>query len=66
LKERRFRLNIRGKFFTKKVVRCCPELWIPVPGGVYGQVGWGPRQPTLVLNVEVGGPTCGGRGVGDS
>ena len=32
----------------------------PVPGGVQGQVGWGPG---LVLNVEVGGPACG-RGVG--
>jgi len=27
----------------------------PVPGGVEGQVGWGPGQPGLVLNVEVGG-----------
>ena len=32
----------------------------PVPGGVQSQVGWGPGQPGLVLNVEVGGPTCGG------
>ena len=31
----------------------------PVPGGVQGQVGWGPGQPGLVLNVEVGGPACG-------
>ena len=31
-----------------------------VPGGVQGQVGWGPGQPGLVLNVEVGGPACGG------
>jgi len=36
----------------------------PVSGGVQGQVGWGPGQPGLVLNVEVGGPACG-RGVGD-
>ena len=28
-------------------------------------VGWGPGQPGLVLNVEVGGPACGRR-VGDS
>ena len=27
----------------------------PVPGGVQGQVGWGPGQPGLV-NGEVGGP----------
>jgi len=30
----------------------------PVPGGVQGQVGWGPGQPGLVLNEEVGGPAC--------
>jgi len=33
----------------------------PIPGGVQGQVGWGPGQPGLVLDMEVGG-----RGVGDS
>ena len=38
--------------------------WYPVPGGVQGQVGWGPGEPGLVLNVEVGGPACG-EGVGD-
>ena len=31
-----------------------------IPGGVQGQAGWGPRQPGLVLHVEVGGPACGG------
>jgi len=30
-----------------------------VPGGVQGQVGWGPGQPGLLLNVGVGGPACG-------
>jgi len=30
----------------------------PVPGGVQGQVGWGPGQPDLVLDVEVGSPAC--------
>ena len=35
----------------------------PVPGGVQGQVGWGPGQPSLVLDMEVGSPACGG-GVG--
>ena len=35
----------------------------PISGGVQGQVGWGPGQPGLVLNVEVGGPACG-RGAG--
>ena len=31
-----------------------------IPGGVEGQVGWGPGQPGLVWNGEVGGPVCGG------
>jgi len=26
------------------------------PGGVQDQVGWGPGQPGLVLDMEVGGP----------
>jgi len=30
---------------------------------VQGQVGWGPGQPGLVLDMEVGGPACS-RGVG--
>jgi len=32
----------------------------PVPGGGQGQIGWVLGQPGLVLNVEVGGPACGG------
>ena len=36
----------------------------PIPGGVVeGQTGWGPGQPDLILDMEVGGPACGG-GVG--
>jgi len=34
-----------------------------VPGGVQGQVGWGPGQPDLVPDLEVGGPLCD-RGTG--
>ena len=29
-----------------------------IPGGVQGQAGWGPGQPGLVLDMEVGGPAC--------
>lgn len=28
----------------------------PIPGGIQGQVGWGPVQPGLVLDIEFGGP----------
>jgi len=56
-------LDVRGKFFTmsgevlpQAARRGCG---CPVCGGVQGQVGWGPGQPGLVLNVEVGGPACG-------
>ena len=49
-------MNFGQKLHNEKM--CCP-----VPGGVQGQVGWGPGQSGLVLNGEVGGPACG-RGVG--
>ena len=29
-----------------------------IPGGVQGQAGWGPGQPGLVFDMEVGGPAC--------
>ena len=51
--EGRFRLDVRGKFFTLRVVRCwnsCPErLWMPCPSlevfqarldGALGSLGW--------------------------
>ena len=53
LKERQFRLDIRGKFFPMRVVRCWnsyPErLWMPHPSpevvkarldGALGSLGW--------------------------
>ena len=32
-----------------------------IPGSVQDQVGWGPRQPDLVPDLEVGGSACGKR-----
>ena len=61
LKEEKFRLDVKKKFFTWRVVRpwrSCPEkLWCPIPGGVQGQVGYSPGQPELV-----GGSLAQGRG----
>jgi len=43
-KEGRFRLDVRKKLLTVRVVRrwhSCPEkLWGPIPEGTQGQVGW--------------------------
>jgi len=51
-KEGKFSLDVRKKFFTqcdvalKQVAqRSCG---CPIPGGIQGQVGWGPEQPDLV------------------
>ena len=48
-----------GEVLGQAVQRGCG---CPIPGDVQGQVEWGPGQPGLVLNVEVGGPACGSRG----
>jgi len=50
---------------TKQLRLPREAMHAPNPGGVQSQVGWGPGQPGLVLNVEVGGSACGG-GVGAS
>ena len=46
-----------GEVLTQAAQRGCG---CPVPGGVQGQAGWRPGQPGLVLDMEVGGPACGG------
>ena len=63
LNEVRYRLDVRGKFFTQKAVRhwhSCPErCGCPNPEGARCQVGWGPGQPQLLS-----GSTAHGRGLG--
>ena len=67
LKEGRFQLDVRGKFFTMRVVRCwnsCPErLWMPRPSlevfearldGALGSLGWYEMWRLVALPV-VGG-----------
>jgi len=49
-----------GEVLEQSAQRGCA---CPIPEDVQGQVGWGPVQPGLVLNVKVGGPACG-RGSG--
>ena len=44
--------------FAIRVVRCWSRLpgeVVDAPGGVWGWIGWGPGQPGLVLDMEVGG-----------
>uniref|UniRef100_A0A8C3LHF5 GCN1 activator of EIF2AK4 n=1 Tax=Chrysolophus pictus TaxID=9089 RepID=A0A8C3LHF5_CHRPC len=51
--------SFRGitSFFLTVCMRChslIERLWMPHPWRFQGQVGWGPGQPGLVLNEEVG------------
>jgi len=51
-----------GEVLEQAAQRGCGCL---VLGHVQNQVGWGPGQPGLLLDMEVGGPACG-KGIGDS
>ena len=58
-------MDIRGEFFTEsgEVLEQAAQrgCGCHIPGGVEGQVGWGPGQPGLEPDLEIGGPACGGR-----
>ena len=62
LKEKRFRLDVRRKFFTQRAVRpwhsCLEKLWVPHPWS-HSRPGWmGPWAAELL------GGTARGRGLG--
>ena len=62
LTEEMLRFNVRRRWFIRREVRrwhCCPELWVPHPGGAWGQAGWGPGQPELGGEVGVSPPQRG-------
>jgi len=44
-----------GRVLAQAAQRGCG---CPIPGGVQGLFGWGPGQPGLVLDMEVGSPAC--------
>ena len=56
LKERRFRLDVRGKFFTAGMLKHVAKrgCGCPIPGDV--QVGWDSNQSDIVLDLAVGNP----------
>ena len=63
LREGRHRLDVRGKFFTKTVGEVLEQTAqrgcrCPIPEGIQDQVGWGPGQHGLVLDMEVGSRAC--------
>jgi len=57
LRECRFRLGIKKKFFTTRMLKQWNRLprdivdGGPIPGNIEGQTGWGSKQPGLVEDI---------------
>jgi len=71
LKEGRFRLDIRKKFFMMRVAQVFYDTLAqvarrggryPIPGNIHGQVGWVSEQPDLPEDVPA---HCRGVGLDD-
>lgn len=58
-----FRLDVKGKFFTEKVVRWWNREVVDALSMEVFKVGWDPGQPGLLPDLEVDSPPCA-RGVG--
>jgi len=53
--------NFSNYLTTKCIFSAQRGCGCSVPGGVQDKAGWGPGQPALVPDLEVGGPACGRR-----
>ena len=60
VKERRFRLNVSGKFLNEsgEVLEQVAQkgCGCPISTSIQGQIGWGPGQSDLVLHLAAGDP----------